>query len=100
MHELNGTLQVKSGCFRYEMRATVPLYAMQRLSAWELRGCLRHVPPRLRQLGAGRDVVDVRRRKLLAAENKKCLVHSQQLAFVFVVDETQFPEPVHKEANS
>jgi hypothetical protein len=48
---------------------------------------------------AGRDVVDVRRRKLLTAENKKCLVHSQQLAFVFVVDETQFPEPVHKEAN-
>src|SRR5256885_3089793 len=39
-------------------------------------------------------------RKLLTAENKKCLVHSQQLAFVFVVDESQFPKPVHKEANS
>ena len=39
-------------------------------------------------------------RKRLAAESKKCRMNSQQLAFVFVVDEARILEPVHEKANA
>ena len=39
-------------------------------------------------------------RNLLAADSKKCPVNSQRLAFVLVIDEAGFLEPVHKKANA
>jgi signal transduction histidine kinase len=44
MHELNGTLQVKSDAFGTSMRATVPLHAMQHSVSLGAQGMFAQLP--------------------------------------------------------